>query len=46
MKKTAILSILVVAVQLTVGVIAHAQQPGKIFSVGFLEALLLVWRCS
>ena len=35
MKKAALLSILVVAVQLAVGVLAQAQQTGKIFRIGF-----------
>jgi ABC-type uncharacterized transport system substrate-binding protein len=37
MKKTVFLSIVVVVVQLAVGVIAYAQQPGKIFRIGFLD---------
>jgi hypothetical protein len=36
-KKAAALSILAVAVQLVVGVLAHAQPTGKIFRVGFLD---------
>jgi hypothetical protein len=36
MKKAVLLSILVVVVQLTVGVIAHAQQPTKVPRIGFL----------
>ena len=38
MKKAALLSILVVAVQLGVGVLADAQQAGKIFRIGFLDS--------
>jgi ABC-type uncharacterized transport system substrate-binding protein len=38
MKKAALLSILLVAVQLAVAVIAEAQQLGKIFRIGFLDA--------
>jgi putative tryptophan/tyrosine transport system substrate-binding protein len=38
MKKTTVLSILVVAVQLTIGVVAEAQQPTKIPRIGFLNA--------
>ena len=37
MKKAALLSILVVVMHLAVGVIAHAQQTGKIFRIGFLD---------
>jgi ABC-type uncharacterized transport system substrate-binding protein len=37
MKKAALLSILVVAVQLVDGVLAHAQQAGKIFRIGYLD---------
>jgi ABC-type uncharacterized transport system substrate-binding protein len=37
MKKAALLSILVVAVLLAVGMIAHAQQAGKIFRIGYLD---------
>ena len=37
MKKAAVLSILVVAVLLTVGVIAEAQQTAKIFRIGLLD---------
>jgi putative tryptophan/tyrosine transport system substrate-binding protein len=37
MKKASLLLILVVLVQLAVGVIADAQQPGKIFRIGFLD---------
>jgi hypothetical protein len=37
MKKTNLLSIVVVVIYLAVGVIAHAQQPGKIFRIGFLD---------
>jgi putative tryptophan/tyrosine transport system substrate-binding protein len=37
MKKAALLLILVVAVQLAVGVIAHAQQTAKVFRIGFLD---------
>ena len=37
MKKTTLLSIVVVVMHLVVGVIAHAQQPGKIFRIGFLD---------
>src|SRR5438094_1713563 len=38
MKKAALLSILVVVMHLAVGVIAHAQQTGKIFRIGFLDS--------
>jgi putative ABC transport system substrate-binding protein len=38
MKKAALLSILVVAVQLAVGVIAEAQQPKKVFRIGILSS--------
>jgi ABC-type uncharacterized transport system substrate-binding protein len=38
MQKTALLSILVVAVQFTVGVIAEAQQPQKVSRLGFVSA--------
>ena len=38
MKKTTLLSIVVVVMHLAVGVIAHAQQAGKIFRIGFLDA--------
>ena len=37
MKKTTLLSILVVVIDLAVGVIAHAQQPVKIPRIGFLD---------
>jgi putative tryptophan/tyrosine transport system substrate-binding protein len=37
MKKTVLLPILFVVVQLAVGVMAEAQQPGKIFRIGFLN---------
>ena len=37
MKKTILLSIVVVVIHLAVGVIAHAQQQGKIFRIGFLD---------
>jgi hypothetical protein len=37
-KKTVLLSILVVAVQLAVGVIAEAQQAAKVSRIGFLNA--------
>src|SRR6266498_1255120 len=37
MKKTTLLSIVVVVMHLVVGVITHAQQPGKIFRIGFLD---------
>ena len=37
MKKTILLSIVVVVMHLAVGVIAFAQQPGKIFRIGFLD---------
>src|SRR5512132_619864 len=37
MKKASLLSILVVAFQLAVGVLAQAQQSGKIFRIGFLD---------
>ncbi|HEX2930584.1 MAG TPA: ABC transporter substrate-binding protein, partial [Candidatus Binatia bacterium] len=36
MKKTALLSILVVAIQLTVGALAEAQQPKKVPRIGYL----------
>jgi putative ABC transport system substrate-binding protein len=39
MKKAALLSILVVAVQLSVGVIAHAQQTGKVARIGFVSSI-------
>src|SRR5438046_1113063 len=38
LKKSVLISILVVLVQLTVGAFAHAQQPGKIIRIGFLDA--------
>jgi len=38
MKKTTILSILAVAVQITIGVVAEAQQPAKIPRIGILIA--------
>jgi putative ABC transport system substrate-binding protein len=37
MKKTTLLSILVVAVQLSVGVMANAQQPKKVPRIGYLS---------
>jgi putative ABC transport system substrate-binding protein len=37
LKKVVLLSILVVVIQHAVGVIAHAQQTGKIFRIGFLD---------
>jgi putative tryptophan/tyrosine transport system substrate-binding protein len=37
MKKPTLLSIVVVVMHLAVGVIAHAQQAGKIFRIGFLD---------
>jgi putative ABC transport system substrate-binding protein len=37
MKKTTFLSIVLVVMHLAVGVIAHAQQTGKIFRIGFLD---------
>src|SRR4030095_3473916 len=37
MKKAAVLSILLVAVQLTVAAIAEAQQPGNVPRIGFLS---------
>ena len=37
MKKTNLLSIVVVVIYLAVGVIAHAQQPGKFFRIGILD---------
>jgi putative tryptophan/tyrosine transport system substrate-binding protein len=37
MKRAVLLSILVVVTQLAVGVMAQAQQPGKIFRIGFLD---------
>jgi putative tryptophan/tyrosine transport system substrate-binding protein len=39
MKKAAVLSILLVAVQLAVAVIAEAQQPKKVHRIGYLSAL-------
>ena len=39
MKKAALLSILVVAVQLGAGVLAHAQQPKKVPRIGYLSPL-------
>ena len=41
MKKTTLLSILVVAVQLTIGVVAEAQQPAKIPRIGYLTGTSL-----
>jgi ABC-type uncharacterized transport system substrate-binding protein len=38
MKKTTLLSILVVAVQLTIGVVAEAQQPKKVSRIGYLSS--------
>jgi ABC-type uncharacterized transport system substrate-binding protein len=38
MKKTALLSIVVVVMHLAVGVIAHAQQSEKVFRIGFLDS--------
>ena len=38
MKKTTLLSILGVAVQLTIGIVAEAQQPTKIPRIGYLSA--------
>src|SRR6185503_18271277 len=38
MKKTTLPSILIVAVQLTIGVVAEAQQPTKIPRIGYLSA--------
>ena len=38
MKKTTLLSIVVVVMHLAVGVIANAQQAGKIFRIGFLDS--------
>src|SRR5688500_347284 len=38
MKKPTLLSILVVMMHLAVGVIAHAQQTGKIFRIGLLDS--------
>ena len=37
MKKAALLSILVVVVQLAVGVIAQAQQPAKVPRIGYIH---------
>jgi hypothetical protein len=37
MKKAALLSILLVAVQLAVAVIAYAQQPKKVSRIGYLS---------
>jgi putative ABC transport system substrate-binding protein len=37
MKKTTLLLIVVVVMHLPVGVIAHAQQAGKVFRIGFLD---------
>src|SRR5947208_16349047 len=37
MKKTTLLLIVVIVMQLAVGMIAHAQQAGKIFRIGFLD---------
>src|SRR5437667_7432147 len=37
MKKTTLLLIVVIVMQLAVGMIAHAQQTGKIFRIGFLD---------
>ena len=39
MKKTTLLSVLVVAVKLIIGVVAEAQQPTKIPRIGFLSSL-------
>jgi len=38
MKKTTLLLIVVIVMQLAVGMIAHAQQAGKIFRIGFLDS--------
>src|ERR1044072_9449693 len=38
MKKAILLPILFVLVQLAVGVMAEAQQPGKVFRIGYLDA--------
>jgi putative ABC transport system substrate-binding protein len=38
MKKTTLLSIVVVVMHLAVGVIAHAQQTGKVLRIGFLDS--------
>ena len=38
MKKTAVRSILVLAVQLTIGVVAEAQQPKKVSRIGYLSS--------
>jgi hypothetical protein len=38
MKKAALLSILLVAVQLAVAVIAEAQQAKKVFRIGYLSS--------
>src|SRR6266576_7278573 len=37
MKKTTLLLIVVIVMQLAVGMIAHAQQAGRIFRIGFLD---------
>jgi hypothetical protein len=39
MKKAAVPSILVAVVLLALGVIAEAQQPKKVFRIGYLSAL-------
>jgi hypothetical protein len=38
LKKTTLLSIVLVVMHLAVGVIAHAQQTEKIFRIGFLDS--------
>jgi putative tryptophan/tyrosine transport system substrate-binding protein len=38
LKKVVLLSILVVVIQHAVGVIAHAQQTGKVFRIGYLDS--------
>jgi len=38
MKKTTLLSILIIAVQLTFGVVAEAQQPKKVSRIGYLSS--------
>jgi putative ABC transport system substrate-binding protein len=38
MKKTTLLLIVVIVMQLAVGMIAHAQQAGRIFRIGFLDS--------
>src|SRR5712691_5656132 len=38
MKKTTLLLIVVIVMQLAVGMIAHAQQAGRMFRIGFLDS--------